>query len=54
MTLMQIVIMPTLLMGVGIFFPYLFLLSQSKGCTLKIPLLKSTSEKMKLGLELVS
>lgn len=38
----------------GFFFsPYFFLLSQSKGRTLKIPLLNSSTEKRKFGLELV-
>lgn len=54
MALIQIVIIPILLLGGGIFlFPYIFLLSESEGCALKIPLLNSTSEEMKLGLELV-
>lgn len=35
------------------FSPYFFLLSQSKGRTLKIPLLNSSTEKRKFGLELV-
>lgn len=53
---MQIVV-PAFLMGVGIFFPYFFLLSRSKGCTLIILdflLLNYTSEELNLWLELVS
>lgn len=50
MTLMQRVIIPTLLVEAGIFFStYFFLLSQSKG----LSLLNSSTEKRKFGLELV-